>query len=402
MHCDRRLRILFVLIPALHPNDGGVQMSTCKLGRYFASIGHDVSVFSFSSTGHLDSEPLQIFHAQSSEGSVNLTSLGQLERILVENQFDVVINQMPYEHEIGQLLKSMKSYLLLGCLRNTLFSVRGNLQNYTSRVAPGPLKWFAASRALQQLFLAVHRRRHRADLVQILDTYDYFVMFGPPNLDELSYFVPKFDHEKVALIPNSVPEIEDFVPVKEKRLLWLGRVEHEQKQAEFILPIWKKVSEVLPDWQLDVVGEGPLLEGLRREAAESSLPRIEFHGRQEPDFFYKRASIFFMTSAFEGFPNALIEAQAHGCVPVVFESYPIVEWILRRGSGGFLVPPSDIDAMVQSIIEVAEDSDRWRKLSIDSLSNARRFSIDEVGKLWTDLFNRHRHGVPAHSDQGRS
>jgi len=390
-----RFRILFVLTPALHPNEGGVQMSTCKLGRHFLSLGHDVSVFSFASGGHSGSVPMRLYGAKSPgahHSSANLQQLGAtIERIKPR----VVINQMPYEHEIGQVLKQHKRYLLLGCLRNTLYSVRANLEAYVARTAPGPLKHLSRWKPVQKTFLTLHRRRHRADLVRILDTYDHFVMFGPPNLEELRYFVPEFERDKVRLIPNSIPEVADTPPPKEKRLLWLGRVSHEQKRAELILPVWQKVCEALPDWELDVVGDGPLLDDLKRQTAEQSLPRIHFHGRQLPDDYYRRAAMFFMTSAFEGFPNTLVEAQSQAAIPVVFKSYPVASWIVDDGVNGHLVDPFDIDAMAARIIELARHPERER-FADKALESARRCHINRVGRMWQELFETE---VPKHVRQ---
>lgn len=391
-----KFRILIVLTPAFQPNAGGVQMSTQKMGQKFAQIGHEVSVFSFKDQGHADFDFGRLDSASEPGGKRNPANLSALERVLADFQPDVVINQMPYEHEIGQVLKENKRYLLLGCLRNTLYSVRGNLEAYVARTAPGPLKHLCGWKPVQQAFLALHRRRHRADLVRILDTYDHFVMFGPPNLEELRYFMPELREDRVRLIPNSIPEVADSPPPKEKRLLWLGRVAHEQKRAELILPIWQQVSEALPDWELDVVGDGPLLDDLKRRAGNQSLPRIHFHGRQVPDDYYRRAAVFFMTSAFEGFPNTLVEAQSHAAIPVVFGSYPVASWIVEHGASGYLVEPFDVEAMGGRIVELARHPER-KALAERALESARRFHIDRVGQMWQELFEaevpRHRQSI---------
>jgi glycosyltransferase involved in cell wall biosynthesis len=389
---------LFVLTPALHPNEGGVQTSTCKLGRHFLKLGYDVSVFSFAHVGHSQSEPLRLFCSQHPGGHHLAANLQELQATIDHVQPDIVINQMPYEHKIGQVLQENKRYLLLGCLRNTLYSVRANPESYVARTAPKPLNALSGSFLLQRAFSILHRMRHRADLKRILETYDFFVMFGPPNLEELRYFLPGFDRDKIRLIPNSIPAVADVPPEKQNRLLWLGRVSHEQKRAGLILPIWQQVSQRLPGWILDVVGDGPLLERLRSQAGEMRLQRIHFHGRQVPDDFYSRAAIFFMTSAFEGFPNALIEAQGHGAIPIVFDSYPVARWIVDDGINGHLVEPFDVDGMATKIIELANHPQR-RQFAEQALESARRFQVDRVGRMWRDLFleeapkRLHRHNL---------
>jgi len=362
------------------------------MGQRFNFLGHSVGVFSFAHQGHDDCSFGELFGGVEPGSCHQHTNLAALQSTLEKFQPDVVINQMPYEHEISKVLANCKSFLLLGCLRNTLYSVRGNLESYVQRTAPGPLKQLSGWKPAQRAFLALHRRRHRIDLERILKIYDHFVMFGPPNLEELSYFIPDFDRDKVRLIPNSIPHVAEHLPSKEKRLLWLGRVAQEQKRAELILPIWTRVSDMLPEWELDVVGDGPLLADLEREAAELNLPRIKFHGRQIPDDYYRRAAIFFMTSAFEGFPNTLVEAQSHAAIPVIFDSYPVAGWIVEDGANGYLVSPFDIDAMANSIVKLAKSPNR-QKIAGQALDSARRFHIDRVGEMWQDVFETE---VPKH------
>jgi len=362
-------------------------MSTWKLGRHFSELGHEVGVFSFARQGHVELDFGGLWHGVADGGQSSVVNLQALKEALDSFAPDIVINQMPYEREIGALLKKRKRFLLLGCLRNTLFSVKGNLTAYVRRTAPGFLGRFAENQRLQSLFLLLHRIRHRRDLRWILDTYDRFVMFGPPNLNELEYFIPDYDRDRIRLIPNSIPYVQATVPEKEKRILWLGRVSHEQKQAGLALDVWSRLCGLLPDWDLDIVGEGPALAELKHRVEKDKLERIEFHGRQMPDEFYRRSALFFMTSAFEGFPNTLVEAMSYGCVPVIFDSYPVASWIIKDQENGLLVPPFDVEEMTNGLRELAESADRqiWAERA---LAGVRQFRIDQVGQKWQELFDQ--------------
>lgn len=382
---ERSLRVLFVLTQPLDPHSGGVQMSTCKLGRHFANLGHQVGVFSFADEGHAKMDFGSLWHARSAGGQNARSNLEELGRVVGEFAPAVVINQMPYERAIGKVLAHGEGFVLLGCLRNTLFSVISDLDGYIDRAFPG-----AAARLLKNppgrlILKALHRYRHRSDLREILRTYDRFVMFASPNLQELSYFLPKFDRRRIALIPNSIPSVMDDLPKKEKRILWLGRLDEKQKRASLLLPIWQRASKNLPDWQFDVVGEGPLKETLERQSMAMGLERIEFHGRQSPDAFYRRSALFFMTSAFEGFPNTLVEAKSFGCVPLVFDSYPMAGWLIQNEIDGCLISPFDVERMASCMAELALDGPRREKLAAASLGSARQFEISNVGVQWETL-----------------
>ena len=392
MMTEAHYRIMIVLTPAFVPTAGGVQMSTSKMARWFSSVGHEVKVFSFATAGHESPEYAEFAHAEKPGGSKLPENLASLVEAVSGFRPDVVINQMPYEHEIGEMLLKEKNYLLLGCLRNTLYSVKGDLGGFINRAIPGFLRPLFRNPLGRALLLNRHRRAHATDLRRILDANDYFVMFGPPNLEELEYFVPGYDREKIRLIPNSIPAVAASPPRKEKRILWLGRLSRAQKQVELIPEVWRRVCERLPAWQLDVVGDGPDRVEVERQVAESELPRVNFHGRQVPDDYYRRAAIFFMTSAFEGFPNTLVEAQSYAAIPVVFDSYPVASWIVDDGKSGFLIKPFDIDAMAERIVNLATHPECAR-LAEQALESARRFHIDRVGEKWQELFETE---VPKH------
>ena len=373
-------------------------MSTVKIGRWLASRGLDVAVFSFADCGHQNQSFCDLYAAEHPAGSRNDKNLAQLAQVLADFHPDVVINQMPYEHEIGEVLARRKNYLLLACLRNTLFSVRNNLDDYANSLLPAILKPVAHNFLGRAALLTFHKFRHRRDLLRILDTYDHFIMFGPPNIDELNYFVGEFDPNKIRLIPNSIPAVAKTVPEKQKRLLWLGRVAHAQKQAGLIPEVWKRVAERLPDWNLDVVGDGPALEEVKEKVRIQGLERVFFHGRQIPDDFFSRASIFFMTSAFEGFPNTLVEAQSYGTVPVIFDSYPVARWLIDHGFNGYLVPPFEVDEMANRIVSLVT-GDELDRIAQACLESAWRFHIDQVGEKWLELFREY---LPETGDKPQS
>jgi len=379
-------RIMFVLTPRFHPNEGGVQMTTYKLSKWFAEAGHSVGIFSFQTDGHIDQTFAEVFTPAHRHSLPCGLDVDALQLALRQFRPNVVINQMPYEHRIGDTLRKFNPPLLLGCLRNTLFSVKNNLDGFASQVFPSKISKIFQNQVGRALLLLYHRSRHNRDLKRILATYDYFVMFAPQNIEELRFFVPDFKQTRIKLVPNSIPAVLDEVPKKDKRLLWLGRVVDHQKRADLILPLWEKVQAALPDWEFDVVGNGPASDELNRVLSTKGIKGLTLHGRKEPNDFFRRSTIYVMTSAFEGFPNTLVEAQSFGAIPVLFNSFPVAEFIVSDGVDGALVQPFDLDAMAERIIAIAKSEQRI-ELAANALRSARRFQIDTIGEQWLRLFD---------------
>lgn len=383
-------KILFVLVPAFDPNSGGVQMSTFKLSRFFSSRGMQVSIFSFEKDGHNPPDFARLYHGKEKGVNYNQANVEYCKKVVNEVQPDIVINQMPYEHNVGQALKEAKdkfNFLLLGCLRGSFFAVKLNLETYRTTLLPRFLQPFFKNRIGYSILLQVHKVKHARDLRRIIDTYDYYVLFGPPNREELEYFIGKYKQHKLAYIPNSIPAVVPTVPPKEKRILWLSRLDYRQKHAELILPLWKSIMDLVPDWQFDVVGSGGAYEDLAAQIEREKIPRIKLYGKQKPDSFFSRSPIYVMTSSFEGFPNTLIESQSYGSVPVVFRSYPVIDMIVDP-TNAVLVKTFDMKAMGDAIVELTKDEDRRQMLMQKSLSNASRFTIETVGQIWLDFFEK--------------
>lgn len=217
-------KILIVLVPAFDPNNGGVQRSTYKMSSYFKSSGHNTYIYSYYNSGHAEQNVAELHFAKQPDEHKNENNNAQLSALILEIKPDIVINQMPYEHEIGHTLKSTQKrhhFLSISCLRNTLYSVKLNLDSYLQSIIPKSIQPIFNNQIGKFILLQGHRQKHKKDLKLILDCYDYFVMFGPPNIKELKYFVGNYKLNKTHLIPNSILSVLPTLPTKEKRILWL-------------------------------------------------------------------------------------------------------------------------------------------------------------------------------------
>jgi len=97
-----------------------------------------------------------------------------------------------------------------------------------------------------------------------------------------------------------------------------------------------------------------------------------------------------MTSAYEGFPNTLIEAQSFGAVPIVYRNYPVVNWVIEDGRNGNLISPFNVDQMAQKAMALASDTAQRQRMMEAALENARRFTIDNVGEQWLTFISENK------------
>ncbi len=113
---------------------------------------------------------------------------------------------------------------------------------------------------------------------------------------------------------------------------------------------------------------------------------IIFTGRisdQELTQLYNQADIFVYTSLFEGFGFPPLEAMSCGLPVICSDSSSIGEVV---GEAGILVDPGDIDGFADNIIKVLSDDKLMKRLSIDSLKRAEKFSWERTAGKTLEVY----------------
>ncbi|QLC24405.1 glycosyltransferase [Parasphingopyxis algicola] len=154
------------------------------------------------------------------------------------------------------------------------------------------------------------------------------------------------------------------------RFLAVGRLA-PQKDYETMLYALAQIAD--RPWTLTILGEGPMMSNLRALAAELGLAeRIIFTGFvADPTPYLASADLFLLSSRWEGFPAAPLEAMAAGCDVVATDCSPGLTEILK-GIGRFSVPVGNPAAFAAAIVAAVQalPSD------FPASAVARRYSIE--------------------------
>jgi len=151
---------------------------------------------------------------------------------------------------------------------------------------------------------------------------------------------------KMAALPVDHPFFgDDQLPV----ILGVGRLS-EEKDFSTLIRAFDIVHRKVPS-RLVILGDGQKrseLENLIRSSALQAA--VDLPGFETNPFTYlKRASVFVLSSKWEGLPNVLIQALACDCPVVSTDCRSGPSEILAEGQYGYLVPVGDANAMAEAI-----------------------------------------------------
>ena len=169
-------------------------------------------------------------------------------------------------------------------------------------------------------------------------------------------------------------------------LLTVGRLSFEKDQ-ETLLRSCALLGTRMQSWHLLVVGHGVLETRLRKLADDLGLHgHVTFTGRvDDPQSYYRAATLFVLSSRIEGLPNALIEAQVFGVAAVTTACGGAGD-VVDDGQTGRVVPIGDVDALARNIEELLRENETRAAMGRAAAEASRekfdvQAMVDSIDKL---------------------
>ncbi|MBQ6748245.1 MAG: glycosyltransferase family 4 protein [Paludibacteraceae bacterium] len=172
---------------------------------------------------------------------------------------------------------------------------------------------------------------------------------------------------------------------KTKTVLAVGRL-HEQKGFDLLLQVWQPIEDKYPEWQLRIVGEGPERIELETQIKNLHLQHVSLAGRTaDVAKEYAAASLFVLSSRYEGLPLALIEAMWCGTPCVAFDC-PQGPAELLADSRGWLVENGNVEKLTQQIAFAISHPDEAKARAAKAQAYAHAtYSEAAIMPLWEKI-----------------
>jgi GalNAc-alpha-(1->4)-GalNAc-alpha-(1->3)-diNAcBac-PP-undecaprenol alpha-1,4-N-acetyl-D-galactosaminyltransferase len=176
-------------------------------------------------------------------------------------------------------------------------------------------------------------------------------------------------------------------PPKNKRYLAaMGRFDN-QKGFDMLIKAWASIARKHLHWSLRLIGDGSDRETLEQLCREYQIEdRVEFSGwLADPTSALCECDLFVLSSRYEGFPMALLEAMACGLPAVSFDCKSGPAEIIRHEVDGLIIPPDDVAALTAAMHTLISDEKTREEYAQRAVEVIERFSIGKFLKRWEDV-----------------
>jgi glycosyltransferase involved in cell wall biosynthesis len=372
---------------------GGAERITIDIARYLRSIGgyrvyvYATRVNQMLMTEELD-EILTIRHIPSQ--AIQTRRSAAVEKLIEIDDVDILV-------QVGKALKGIDGIRKrTGCKSVVACHGEPFWQRYviTHRRKKGLIRrtmWMLFNKRRYEKGNLAMKKAVQRTRMDYLNSDAYIVLCEPyiKQVTDVLGYDPAASH--IYAIENSDLPVQDICWKKDNIIMFCGRFENWSKRIDRLLRIWGKVQDKLPQWRLQLVGDGPDAPMLRKLAEELGLERISFEGMQKDvGRYYDRASVVAMTSETEGWGLALSEAQARGCIGIAFESTSGVAEILQPDAEcGFLVPPFDEGAYAETLLRIASMTEEEQmRIRRNAVNKRLQYTPELIAEKWRLLFDR--------------
>ena len=182
----------------------------------------------------------------------------------------------------------------------------------------------------------------------------------------------------------------DILDKKDKTILLVARLSEIHKRISIALKVWSNISRKneYKDWNFKIVGDGADMQRYKNYVQKHAIDRITFEGEQDPEPYYRDASIFLMTSPAEGWGLTITESMQRGVVPVIMNSSPVFSEIIEDGKSGILVEDNNLKEFQNAIERLMNNDDLRISLGKNGLQRAKLFNKESTTKKWEELLKK--------------
>lgn len=174
---------------------------------------------------------------------------------------------------------------------------------------------------------------------------------------------------------------------KNKKLITMCRLSSTEKRIDLMVEIVNEVlkNKKLKDWTFELYGpdqpDKNTLEIINKNK------QIKIMGNtNDPKKALLSASIYLVTSPYEGLSLSILEAMECGIPTVAYHFGESTEEEIEEGKTGLIIPFGNKKEFVKKLTELMNDEERNIQFSKNSKKKAKAFSLTKILDKWEEIF----------------
>jgi glycosyltransferase involved in cell wall biosynthesis len=351
---------------------GGIERMSAALMNEMVRRGHDVALMTWDRSGATSFFPLD---AKISWHKVGLCDF--LKKATLKTRLQRALT-------LRRNVRDFKPDVIIGFQDGMFMASR----LYTSGMG---VPVVAAERNAPSRFNFIQRGRYRNFVFQSMR----FAKAITIQCESYRNDYPAYLRPKIVTIPNPVYPVETFadpggVPGRPKTVLSVGRLGY-QKNMDALIAAFSMVAPRFPDWSLLIVGEGEDRARLEKMIRHSGFADcIKMPGAcSDITPYFNGSHIFCLPSRWEGFPNVLAEAMAHGLPAVGFAGCAGVRDLIDNNVTGLLAAGNgDPATLAEALGRLMEQDDRRAEMGDAGRKAVAAFTPALVFDQWENFLKR--------------
>lgn len=387
------MNILFVNDIPFNPRYGGIERVTDLIVRELLKYGYNIYYLSgkVSKTEILNySYPVKLYQLPENGFFAATKNKEYYRSLLKELEINVVVNQRgtfdfmdSVLHYAGirtiSVLHSVMDSSVICYFYSRQENFKWKIKNYVKKCFY-PLYVNIKKR---QLYKDLYK--HYAELIRKDST---IVVLSNSCAKELAGFIKPLEADiKIINNPCNIPMENINLDIKDKTILFVGRLDSAEKQPIRLLKVWKRLYKQYKEWGLVFVGDGDAMNVMQKFVSKNNIERVTFAGQQSNVAeYYRKASFVCLTSNYEGWGMALTEGMAYGCIPFAFNSFGAASEIIDDGVNGCLVSPFSIVEYSDKLGNLMQEDDLRKNMALAAIDKVKIFSLNNVVAKWDNLF----------------
>lgn len=340
---------------------GGAERVICNLANYLASRGHEIEILTMSDdkpSYALCDKVQRVSLLRSNERkSFIYNSILRFVRFLkyiTKNRFDIYVVMLPITTIMLLGMRKLIKSKVIAAERNNPASCTARIQMCLKEVACNADGW-------------------------VFQTEEACNWYGK-----------SIENSKSIIIPNAINSEfikPAYIGHRKKVIVTVGRLT-EQKNHVLLVKAFAKICSKNPDYNLIIYGEGSLKKRIEETATRLNINDwLELPGYSTNiSEKIKDASLFVLSSDFEGMPNALMEAMALGlpCISTDCDGGG-ARFLIENEKNGLLVPKGDVDALADAMKRMLSDREFAEKCAQEAHKICERLAPEKIYGEWENF-----------------